>query len=147
MAAFHHWRVLPLMARQRRLFNMRPDEPIEGIRMSAAALSDEEVLRQVKGTVDGWSKNGGLYPFPMRPSWGYITLVSHVLLPPPRPSCSSPFSVPLLAFTVPTGDESRASLPTARSQGRRAAGGELGACRGAEEEEGCGGGKAKEEEP
>ena len=53
MAAFHHRRVLPLMARQRHLFDMRPDEPIEGIRMSAAALSEKAVLRWVKGTVDG----------------------------------------------------------------------------------------------
>ena len=31
VAAFHHRRVLPLMARWRCLFDMRPDEPIEGI--------------------------------------------------------------------------------------------------------------------
>ena len=48
VAAFHRRRVLPLMARRRRLFDMRPDEPIEGIRMSAAALSDEVVLRRVR---------------------------------------------------------------------------------------------------
>ena len=68
MVAFHYRRVLPLMARQRRLFNMRPDEPIEGIRMSAAALSDEEVLRRVRETVDGKLKIGGLTPIVMRPS-------------------------------------------------------------------------------
>ena len=44
MAAFHRRRVLLLMARRRRLFDMRPNEPIEGIRMSTAALSDEEIL-------------------------------------------------------------------------------------------------------
>ena len=135
------------MARRRRLFDMRPDEPIEGIRMSASALSDEEILRRVRETVEAKLRSGGLTPIVMRPSRGYITLVSHVLLPPPRPSCSSPFSVPLLAFDVSTGDESRASLPAARSRGRSAAGGEPGACRGAEEEERCGGGKAQEEEP
>ena len=46
VAAFHRRRVLPLMARWRRLFDMRPDEPIEGIRMSATALSEEAVLRR-----------------------------------------------------------------------------------------------------
>ena len=128
MAAFHRRRVLLLMARRQRMFEMTLAEPIHDIRMSAVALSDEEVLRRVKGTVDGWSKSGGLYPFLMRPLRGYITLVSHALLPPPRPSCSSPFSVSLLVFTVPTGDESRASLHAACSRGRRAAGGEQGAC-------------------
>ncbi|XP_066341729.1 uncharacterized protein [Miscanthus floridulus] len=34
------------MARRQRLFEMRQDEPIEGIRMSASALSDEEILRR-----------------------------------------------------------------------------------------------------
>ncbi|XP_066323609.1 uncharacterized protein [Miscanthus floridulus] len=44
VAAFHRWRVLPLMARRRRLFDMTLDEPIKGIWMSAVALSDEEIL-------------------------------------------------------------------------------------------------------
>jgi len=96
VAAFHRRRVLLLMAWQWHLFEMRPDEPINGVRMFAVALSDEEILRQVKGTVDGRSKSSGLFPFPMRPSWGYITLVSHALLPPLRPSCSSYFPVPSL---------------------------------------------------
>ena len=67
MAAFHRWRVLPLMARRRRLFDMRLNEPIKGIRMSAAALSDEEILRRVRETVDGKLKSGGLTPIVMRP--------------------------------------------------------------------------------
>ena len=53
VVAFHHRRVLPLMARQQRLFDMTPDEPIEGVRMSAVALSDEEILRRVRETVEG----------------------------------------------------------------------------------------------
>ena len=101
------------MARRRRLFEMKPDEPIDGIRMSTVALSDEEILRQVKGTVDGWTKSSGLSPFPMRLSRGYISLVSHVLLWPLRPSCSLYFPVPLLR--LPTGDEGCASLPAACS--------------------------------
>ena len=96
VVAFHRRRVLPLMAQRQRLFEMTPDEPIDGIRLSAVALSDEEILRRVKGTVDGWTKSSGLSPFPMHPSWGYISLVSHALLWPPRPSCSLYFPVPLL---------------------------------------------------
>ena len=53
VAAFHRRRVLPLMARRRCLFEMKPDESIDGIRLSAVALSDEEILCRVKGTVDG----------------------------------------------------------------------------------------------
>ena len=68
VAAFHRRRVLSLMARRWRLFDMRPNEPIEGIRMSAAALSDEEILRRVRETVDGKLKSGGLTPIIMRPS-------------------------------------------------------------------------------
>ena len=68
VAAFHRRRVLPLMARRWCLFDMRPNEPIEGIRMSAAALSDEEILRRVRETVDGKLKSGGLTPIVMRPS-------------------------------------------------------------------------------
>ena len=94
--AFHCRRVLPLMARRQRLFEMTPDEPIDGIRMSAVALSDEEILRRVKGTVDEWTKSSGLSPFPTRPSQGYISLVSHALLRSLRPSCSLYFPVPLL---------------------------------------------------
>ena len=68
VAAFHRRRVLPLMAQRRRLFDMRPNEPIKGIRMSAAALSDEAVLCWVRETVDGKLKSGGLTHMVMRPS-------------------------------------------------------------------------------
>ena len=92
VAAFHRRRVLPLMAWRRRLFDMSPDESIEGIRMSGAALSDEVVLRRVRETVDGKLKSGGLTHIVMRPSQGYVSLVSHAPLQPPRPPRSSPFS-------------------------------------------------------
>ena len=91
VAAFHHRRVLSLMARRWRLFDMSPDEPIEGIWMSAAALSDEVVLRRVRETVDGKLRSGGLTPIAMRPSWGYLSLVSHVPLQSLRSPRSSPF--------------------------------------------------------
>ena len=96
VAAFHRQRVLPLMARRQCLFEMTPDEPIDGIRMSTVALSDEEILRQVRETVEGRLRNGGLTPFAMCPSWGYLSLVSHALLRPSRPPRSSPFPVSLI---------------------------------------------------
>ena len=68
VAAFHRRRVLPLMAQRRCLFDMRPDGLIEGIWMSAAALSDEVVLCRVREMVDGKLKSGGLTPIVMRPS-------------------------------------------------------------------------------
>ena len=93
VAAFHHRRVLPLMARRRRLFEMTPSDPIKGIKMSALALTDEEILRRVREAVDGKLKIDGLMPFPMRPSRGYISLVSWVLPRPSRPSCLLLFSL------------------------------------------------------
>ena len=92
VAAFHRRRVLPLMARRWRLFEMTPRDSIEGIKMSAFALTDEEILRRVREAVDGKPKIDGLMPFPMHPSWGYISLVSWVLPRPSRPSCSLLFS-------------------------------------------------------
>ena len=95
--AFHRRRVLPLMARLQRLFKMTSDEPIDGVRLSAVALSDEEILRRVRETVEGRLRSSGLTSFPMRPSRGYLSLVSCVLLRPSRPPCSLHFqSVPLL---------------------------------------------------
>ena len=91
VAAFHCRRVLPLMAWWRRLFEMRPGEPIEGIRMSAAALSDDAVLRRVREAVDGKMKDDGLTHIVMRPSRGYLSLVSLAPLQPPRPPRSSSF--------------------------------------------------------
>ena len=53
VVAFHCRRVLPLMARQQHLFEMTPDEPIDGIRLSAITLFDEEVLHWVREMVEG----------------------------------------------------------------------------------------------
>ena len=72
--------------------------------MSAVALSDEEILRWVRETVEGQLKSSGLTPIAMRPSRGYLSLVSHALLRPPRPPRSSPFPVPLFVFAIPAGD-------------------------------------------
>ena len=42
------------MAQWQCLFEMTPSEPIDGIRLSAAALSDEEILHWVREMVEGW---------------------------------------------------------------------------------------------
>ena len=76
VVAFHRRRVLPLMARWWRLFDMKLNELIEGIRMSAAALSDDAVLHRVREAVDGKMKSGGQTHIVMRPSQGYLSLVS-----------------------------------------------------------------------
>ena len=122
VAAFHHRRVLPLMARQQRLFEMTPDEPIDGVRLSAVALSDEEILRWVREMVEGRLRSSGLTPFPMRPSRGYISLVSRVLLRPSRPSCSLHFQfVPLLRLPFLQGmrDVRASPLPVPKDVERR----------------------------
>ena len=81
VAAFHRRRVLPLMARRRRrLFEMKPGEPIEGIRMSSSALSDEEIVHRVGETVEAKLRGGNLTPIAMRPSRGFLSLVSRVPL-------------------------------------------------------------------
>ena len=68
------------MARRRRLFEMRPDEPIEGIWMSTSTLSNEEILHRVREMVEVKLRGDGLTPFVMRPSRGFLSLVSHVPL-------------------------------------------------------------------
>ena len=80
MVAFHRRRVLPLMARRRRLFEMRPGEPIEGTRMSSSALSEEEILHRVGETVEARLRGGNLTPIAMRPSRGFLSLVSRAPL-------------------------------------------------------------------
>ena len=147
VAAFHSRRVLPLMARQRRLFKMRPDDSIEDIRLSASTLSNEEILRRVREAVDVKLQSGGLTTLAMRPSWGYLSLVSRVPLHPPSPPRFSLFLIPLCAFAVPAGDEGRACLPAARSRGREAASDQPGARRGAEKAKGCQDGEAHEVDP
>ena len=145
VAAFHRRRVLPLMARRRRLFEMTPGDSIAGVKMSAFGLTDDEILRRVREAVDGKPRIDDLMPFPMRPSRGYVSLVSWMLPRLSPPSCFSPFLSSY--FVVPTGDERRARLPAARSRGRPAAIREQGARRGGEEEERCQGGEAHEEAP
>ena len=126
---------------------MRPDNLIAGIRLSASALSDKEILCRVREVVDAKLQSGGLTTLAMRPSRGYLSLVSCVPLQPLSPLYFSSFLVPLCAFAVPARDEGRASLPATRSQGREAAGDQPGARRGAKKEEGRQGGEVHKEYP
>ena len=77
------------MARRRRVFEMKPGEPIEGTQMSSSALSDEEILCRVGETVEAKLRGGNLTPIAMRPSRGFLSLVSRAPLvafePPQSP--------------------------------------------------------------
>ena len=66
VASFHRRRVLPLMAQRQCLFEMTPGEPIDDIWLSAVTLSDEEILRRLRETVEGRQRSNDLTPFPMR---------------------------------------------------------------------------------
>ena len=68
------------MAQRRRLFEMKPGEPIEGTRMSSSALSDEEILRRVGETVEAKLRGGNLTPIVMRLLRGFLSLVSRMPL-------------------------------------------------------------------
>ncbi|XP_066320181.1 uncharacterized protein [Miscanthus floridulus] len=87
VVAFHRQRLLPLMAQRQCLFEMTLDEPINGVRLSAVALSDEEILCRVRETVEGRLRSSGLTPFLMCPSRGYISLGMRDVRasPPPIP--------------------------------------------------------------
>jgi hypothetical protein len=76
VATFHRRRVLPLMARRLRLDEMTPEAPIDGSRMSSEILTTDEVFRRVKDTVEGVTDLGFLSQPPMRPTQGYVSLVS-----------------------------------------------------------------------
>jgi hypothetical protein len=64
VAAFHRRRVLPLANRRLRLDEMTPEAFVESSRMASAALSTDELLRRVKGTV---GKADYSVVVPMRP--------------------------------------------------------------------------------
>lgn len=82
VAAFHKQRVLPLMARRLRLDQMTPRAPMEGVRMSDATLTVDDVMRRVRDTVGEGFIVADLYKVKMRPSQGYISLVSRTVFPP-----------------------------------------------------------------
>ena len=60
---------------------MRPNAPIEGIRMASSTLPSEEVLKRVREVVARSPSMDALNREPMRPSTGYVSLVSLLSYP------------------------------------------------------------------
>jgi hypothetical protein len=81
IAAFHRRRVLPLMARRLCLDQMEEGAPLEGCRMSDASLTTTEVTRRVTYMVATGFTVADLNRVQMRPTQGYISLVSMTILP------------------------------------------------------------------
>jgi hypothetical protein len=77
-AAFHHWRVLPLMQRRLRIDEMTPEASLEGSRMSHESLTLDEVARRAQWMV-GSFKHEDIDRVPMCPTQGFEPLVSVVL--------------------------------------------------------------------
>jgi hypothetical protein len=67
---------LPLVERRLRLDEMTPKASLESSQMASAALSIDELLRWVKGTV---GKVDYTVPVQMRLDQGYVSLVSFKL--------------------------------------------------------------------
>jgi hypothetical protein len=75
-AAFHRKRVLALVERRLRLDKMTLEASVESSRMASTALSTDDLLRWVKGTV---GKTDYTVPVPMGPNQGYVSMVSFKL--------------------------------------------------------------------
>jgi hypothetical protein len=71
--AFHRWRVLPVADCRLHLDEKTPEASVESSHMASTALSTDELLRRVKGTV---GKADYSVVVPMRPEQGYVSLVS-----------------------------------------------------------------------
>jgi hypothetical protein len=69
------------MARRLRLDEMEEGVPLEGCQMSDASLSMTEVTKRVTYTVTTGFTVVELNRVWMRPTWGYISLVSMTTLP------------------------------------------------------------------
>jgi hypothetical protein len=95
IAAFHRWRVLPLMALRLRLDQMEEGVPLEGFRMSDTSLTVVEVTRRVAYMVATWFTVADLNRVKMRPTLGYISQVSAITLPYSFDFCS-----PLVSSSV-----------------------------------------------
>jgi hypothetical protein len=115
---FHRQWVLPLADRQLCLDEMTPEASVESSWMASDAISTDELLQRVKGTV---GKTDYFVIVPMRPEEGFVSLVSLLFFffdlqfLPFRPS---------LTFLSLGRDSEASRLPDPRSQGR---GGQAGA--------------------
>jgi hypothetical protein len=86
IAALHRRRVLSLMARRLCLDQMEEGAPLEGCRMSDASLTVVEITKRVTYTVVTRFTVVDLNRVKMRPTRGYISLVSMTTLPVHFPS-------------------------------------------------------------
>jgi hypothetical protein len=77
VVAFHQRRVLPLANRWLRLDEMMPEASVKSSRMPLAAFPTDELLWQVKGTVE---KANYSVVVLMRPEQGYVSLMSPLFL-------------------------------------------------------------------
>jgi hypothetical protein len=75
VAAIHCWRVLPLAERRLPLSEMKQGVDLEGLQMSSASLSADDLHRRVVGTVGRLDANALTQPV-MHPERGYMSLVS-----------------------------------------------------------------------
>jgi hypothetical protein len=78
-AAFHRWRVLPLMQRRLRIDEMTPSISLEGSQISHETLPLDEVARRARLMV-GSFKQEDVDKVSMRPNQGFKPLVSVVSL-------------------------------------------------------------------
>jgi hypothetical protein len=130
VTAFDRGRVLPLTECQLRLDEMTPKASVESSRMSSAALSTDELLRWVKGTVGKADYTAIVL---MHPDQGYVSLVSlQILLSFLLPS--------LLPLIILLPFEGVVGLPNHLTSGPRGCcrpGGASVGCQEEEEEERC----------
>jgi hypothetical protein len=130
IAAFHKQRVLPLADHRLCLDEMSHEASVESSRMASDALSTDELLWRMKGTV---GKADYSAVVPMCPEQGYVSLVSLLLF---IFLSSDSFFVPVLPSCLSVGTPGLLDHPTPNPRGRGGQGGALAGGRRAEAEEG-----------
>ena len=77
IANFHRQRVIPLMERNLPIFDLTPEAPSAGSRMSYVLLPRDVAAQRTKSAVADFLDNpDDLWKIKMRPEKGYISLVS-----------------------------------------------------------------------
>lgn len=111
VAAFYRRRVLLLIEHRLRLDEMTSNASVESSRMASAALSTDELLWQVKGTVGRTDYSS---PVPMHPDQGYVSLVRLLAFLP----VFLFFHFYLIPFTSFIGTVGPLNRPSPSSRGR-----------------------------
>ena len=77
IANFHWQRVTPLMKRNLPIFDLTPEAPYAGSRMSNVLLPHDVAARRAKSAVTEFPDNpDDLWEIKMRPDTGYLSMVS-----------------------------------------------------------------------